>query len=136
MNASSAIAVTVGSSSRSKLSVRAVASPLVAPDESIPVPPVTVPTCSPVVSVPRATLSAAIDVFRVILPEPSKLTPVAVTSPAKAIDLAVAKAVAVDALPVKAPAKPTDVNNPVEGLYVRPVSVSNSLRSCCSVYKT
>ena len=91
-------------------------------------------------------------VLSVIFPVPSKLTPEAVTSPAKAIVravanavasaesataifaepsndvppivLAVASVVAVVALPVKAPAKPTDVNNPVEGLYVRPVSVS------------
>ena len=51
----------------------------------------------PVVSVPRATLFAAIVVDRVISPVPSKLTPEAVTSPDNAIDHAVAKAVAVSA---------------------------------------
>ena len=46
-------------------------------------------------SVPRATLLAAIVVVRLILPVPSKLTPVAVTSPARAMVRAVANAVAV-----------------------------------------
>ena len=53
-------------------------------------------------SVPRATLFEAIVVDRVILPVPSNETPEAVTSPDKAIVRALAKAVAVDAFPVKA----------------------------------
>ena len=51
-------------------------------------------------SVPKATLFAAIVVLRVMLPVPSKLTPDAVTSPLRAIVRAVSKAVAVAALPV------------------------------------
>ena len=78
------------------------------------------------------------------MPVPSKFTPEAVTPPVRAIDLAVAKAVAVAdsataisaepsndvppivlavakvvavvALPVKAPANPVDVSSPVDGL--------------------
>ena len=56
----------------------------------------------PVVSVPRATLSAAIVVDKVILPVPSNDTPEAVISPDKAIVRAFANAVAVDAFPVSA----------------------------------
>ena len=56
----------------------------------------------PVVSVPRATLLAAIVVDKVILPVPSNDTPEAVTSPDKAIVRAFANAVAVDAFPVSA----------------------------------
>lgn len=74
-------------------------------------------------SVPKATLLAAIVNAVAKLPEPSK-SPVPVTSPVNDKVLAVASAEAVVALPLKAPVNCVDVNTPELGLYVKPVSDS------------
>ena len=65
------------------------------------------------VSVPRATLFAEIVVVRLILPVPSKLTPEAVTSPARAIVRPVAKAVAVSASATAISAVPSKLVPPI-----------------------
>ena len=66
----------------------------------------------------------AIFVLRVTTSEPLNATAVAVTSPVNEKFLLAASTVAVEALPVTAPVNPVDVNIPVDGLYVNPVSVS------------
>ena len=78
------------------------------------------------VSVPSATLFAAMVVDNATFPDPSNDTAPAVTSPVKLKFLAVAKAVAVSALPVTSPVtSPSKLatNVPVEDKVISPVVV-------------
>ena len=76
------------------------------------------------VSVPRATLLAAIVVLSVMLPVPSKLTPEAVTSPDKAIVRAVARAVAVADKPTAIFAVPSNEVPPIVRAVAKAVVVA------------
>ena len=74
------------------------------------------------VSVPNSKLPGLNVVVSVTFPDPSKLTISEVTSPDKVNDLAVSKAVAVSALPVKSP-----VTSPVNAASVPSVPLSSTL---------